>query len=184
MNNEQGRDQQVDIITGAAREYWQAARWYLTVALLSKMLRQMLQPRTLKTRAHSTFGNGPGDGEEEASELKPRLFGCKPVSCRLFFSAELYFCIPMRCSLSDSKERQCLPQTPHLGSCTEWYETFMCSTRCSILLYCLKQAAHLFLMIMGDMTLHEVGIHIYVCDHDVWILAFRNIYRIECRRQS
>jgi hypothetical protein len=49
----------IDMITGAAREYWQAARWYLTVALLSKMLRQMLQPRTLKTRAHSTLGNGP-----------------------------------------------------------------------------------------------------------------------------
>jgi hypothetical protein len=32
------------------------------------MLRQMLQPRTLKTRAHSTFGKGPEDGEQEASE--------------------------------------------------------------------------------------------------------------------
>jgi hypothetical protein len=56
--------------TGAAREYWQAARWYLTAALLSKTLRQMLQPRTPKTRAHSTLGNGPGDGGEQESKKR------------------------------------------------------------------------------------------------------------------
>jgi hypothetical protein len=85
---------------------------------------------------------------------------------------ELCFCstyVPMRCSLSDSKERQCFPQTPHLGSCTEWYETFMCSTRCSILLYCLKQAAHLFLMVMHGGHGHDmyeiIHFHIYVCGH-------------------
>jgi len=79
----------IDIITGAAREYWQAERWYLTVALLSKMLRQMLQPRTLKTRAHSTFGNGPEGRWRRRSvvRIETVLVGLH-VSCRLFFSAK------------------------------------------------------------------------------------------------
>lgn len=52
---------------------------------------------------------------------------------------------PVRCSLSDWKDLNCFWQTPHFGWCTEWYDTLMCSTRCSFFLYCLKQAKHLYL---------------------------------------
>jgi hypothetical protein len=54
------------------------------------MLRQMLQPRTLKTRAHSTLGNGP-EGRwrrrrRSVVRIETVLVGLY-VSCRLFFSA-------------------------------------------------------------------------------------------------
>lgn len=42
--------------------------------------------------------------------------------------------IPLRCSRTDSKDLQCFRQTPHRGWWSEWYEIFMCSTRCSRLL--------------------------------------------------
>lgn len=51
----------------------------------------------------------------------------------------------MRCSLRESRDRQCFLQMAQVGSWCEWKEVLIWSTKCSILLNCLKQAAHLCL---------------------------------------
>lgn len=55
LNNYRGKEE----LTVAVRENWHAARWDRRALKLSNNFKHKLHPRTLNTRAHSTFGSGP-----------------------------------------------------------------------------------------------------------------------------
>lgn len=156
------------------RDSWHDPRWILRAFELSKRFKHRLHPLMLKIFAHSIFGSGPS----RIKTIVDLIINQELYSDSSFFTF-LDRGLPMRCSLSDSNDLQCFWQIPQFGSWAEWNEILMCSTRCSILLYCLKHAAHLFLLETSKDQLNTYDWHRNVCQYvHIWMYACMHTYLI------